>query len=100
MTGEVDPDRLFVVEETKTKTIDGNESSVDNTSAQKNKQNNPLSPPPPPRPWPPKEDSDSDSDMGHGTSHIPLYEGDEDPRQHWFIYELAWEANQFTDQDR
>ena len=38
--------------------------------------------------------------MGHGSAHIPLYEGDEDPRRHWFIYELTWEANQVTDEDR
>ena len=38
--------------------------------------------------------------MGHESAHIPLYEGDEDPRRHWFIYELTWEANQVTDKDR
>ena len=79
-----------------TKTTDENESSVDNSSAQKNKKNNPLSPPS----RPPKEDSDSDSDMGYRSAHIPLYEGDEDPRRHWFVYESTWEANQVTDEDR
>ena len=33
-------------------------------------------------------------------AHIPVYEGDEDPRRHWFIYESTWEANQVTDEDR
>ena len=37
--------------------------------------------------------------MGHRSAHIPLYEGDEDPRRHWFICELTWEANQVTDED-
>ena len=83
-----------------TKMTDGNESSLDNSSAQKNKQSNPLSPPPPPPPPPPKEYNDSDFDMGHETTHIPLYEGDEDPRRHLFICELTWEANQVTDEDR
>ena len=93
-TGEKDPDRLLVGEETTTKTTDINESFVNNSSAHKNKQNTPLSPPPPP----PKEDSYSDSNMGHGSAHIPLYEGDEDPRRHWFVFELTWEANQVTDE--
>ena len=79
---------------------DGNESSVDNSSAQKNKQNTLLSPWSPPPPPPPKEDSDSDSDMGHRSVQIPLYEGDKDPRWHWFVCELTWEANQVTDEDR
>ena len=38
--------------------------------------------------------------MGHGSAHIPLYEGDDDPIRHWFIYESTWEANQVTDEDR
>ena len=75
---------------------DENEISIDNSSAQKNKQNTPLSPPPPP----PKEDSDSDSNMGHGLAHIPLYEGDEDPRRNWFIYKSTWEENQVIDEDK
>ena len=74
----------------------GNEISVDNSSAQKDKQNIPLPPPLPP----PRGDSDSDSDVGHGSAHIPLYEGDEDPRRHWFICESTWEANQVTAEDR
>ena len=79
-TGEVDPDGLLVGEEMKTKMTRGNTRSVDNSSAQRNKQNIPLPPPPP------EEDSDSDPDMGHGLAHIPLYEGDEDPKRHWFVY--------------
>ena len=73
----------------------GNENSIDNSSAQKNKQNSPLSPPPPP-----KEDSDSDSDMGHESVHIPLYEGNKDPRWHWLVCESTWEENQVTDEDK
>ena len=38
--------------------------------------------------------------MGHRSTHIPLYEGDEDPRRHWFICELTWEENQVTPEDR
>ena len=58
----------------------------------------PITPPPPP---PPPESSDNDFDMGRiGSAHIPLYEGDEDPRRHWFVYELTLEANQVTDEDR
>ena len=83
-----------------TKMTDRTESSIDNSSAERNKQITPLPPPPPPPPPPPEEDSDSDFDMGHGSAHIPLYEGDEDPRQHWFVCESTWEANQVTDEDR
>ena len=73
-TGEVNPNQLLVREETTNKTTNGNESSVDNRSTQRDKQNIPLPPPPP------RGDSDSESDMGHGSAHIPLYEGNEDPR--------------------
>ena len=38
--------------------------------------------------------------MGHGLVHIHLYEGDEDPRQHWFVYESTWEENVVTNEDR
>ena len=55
---------------------DGNKSFVNNSYAQQDKQNIPVPPPPPPR----GGDSDIDTDMGHGSTHIPLYEGDEDPR--------------------
>ena len=74
-TEEVDTNRLLVKDET-TKKTDGNESSIDDSFA---KRNNKITLPPPP-PLPPPESSDSDSDMGHGLAHIPLYEGDEDPR--------------------
>ena len=82
------------------KTTDGNESSINNSSTERNKQITPLPPPPPPPLPPPEEDNDSDSDMGHGSAHIPLYEGDEDPRRHWLVCESTWEANQVTDEDR
>ena len=49
---------------------------------------------------PTSESSESDPNMGYGSAHIPLYEGDEDPRWHWFIYESTWEANRVTDEDR
>ena len=98
-TEEVDPDRLLVGEEIKTKTTDENESSIDNSSAQKNK-NIPLPPPPPAPLPPPKEDSDSDFDMGHVSVHITLYEGDEDPRRHWFVCESTWDANAITSEDK
>ena len=64
--------------------------------------NTPITPPPSstPPPPPPSESSDTDSDMGHRSAHIPLYEGDKDPRRHWFICESTWEANQVTDEDR
>ena len=71
-TGEVDPNRLLVGEETTNKTTNENESSVDNSSAQRDKQNIPLPPPPPPPPPPPGGDSDSDFNMGHRSVHIPL----------------------------
>ena len=75
-TREFNPNRLLVGEETTNKTTDRNESSVNNSSMQRDKQNIPLPPPPPP----PGEDRDSESDMGHKSVHIPLYEGNEDPR--------------------
>ena len=65
---------MLVKEET-TKTTDENESFVDVSSVERTKQITPS-----PTPPPPEERSDSDSDMGHGSAHIPLYEGDEDPR--------------------
>ena len=80
-----------------TKTTNGDKSFVDDSSAARNKQ---ITPPPPPPPPPPPESSDRDSDMGHRSAHIPLYEGDEDPRRHWFVCESTWEANQVTDEDR
>ena len=98
-TEEVDTNRLLVEEET-TKTTNGNESSIDDSFAERTKQITPVSTPPPPPLSPHEESSDNDSDMGHGLAHIPLYEGDEDPRWHWFVCESTWEANQVTDEDR
>ena len=37
--------------------------------------------------------------MKHVTSNIPLYEGDEYPKRHWFICESRWEANDITSED-
>ena len=71
-----------------TKKTDGDESSIDDSSTERNKK---ITPPPPP---PPPESSDIDSDMGHGSAHIPLYEGNEDPRRHWFVCESTWEENE------
>ena len=32
--------------------------------------------------------------------YIPIYEGEEDPRQHWFIYERMWDAANIKDEDK
>ena len=32
----------------------------------------------------------------HHAPYIPIYEGDEDPRCQWFIYETIWEAVDVT----
>ena len=81
LTKEFKINQLLVEDET-TKTTDGDESFVNGSSTERNKQITPPPPPPPPPPPSTPFDSDSDSDMGHGSAHIPLYEGDEDPRQH------------------
>ena len=86
--------RLLIEEEMK-KTTDRNESFVDDSFAERTKQ---ITPPPPPPPL--EESSDSDFNVGHGSAHIPLYEGDEDPRRHRFVCESTWEANQVMDEDR
>jgi hypothetical protein len=31
-------------------------------------------------------------------SHIPIYEGKEDPKHHWFICERFWDANDIIDE--
>ena len=36
----------------------------------------------------------------HHSVHIPIYEGKEDPKQHWFIYERMWDAADVTDNDK
>lgn len=35
-----------------------------------------------------------------GLNHIPLYEGDEGPKKHWFVCEKFWTANDITDEDK
>ena len=87
----------MLIEDETTKKTDKDESSIHDSSAERNKQ---ITPPPPPPPPPPPKISDSDFDMGHGSADIPLYEGDEDPRRHWFVCESTWEANQVTDEDK
>lgn len=36
----------------------------------------------------------------HHSVHIPIYEGEEDPRRHWFICERMWDATDVTDEDK
>ena len=36
----------------------------------------------------------------HHSVHILIYEGEEDPRLHWFIYERMWDAANVTDDDK
>ena len=36
----------------------------------------------------------------HHLLHIPTYEGEEDPRQHWFICKRMWDAADVTDDDK
>lgn len=36
----------------------------------------------------------------HHSVHIPTYEGDDDPRRHWFVYERMWDATNVTDDDK
>ena len=36
----------------------------------------------------------------HHSIHIPTYEGEEDPIQHWFICERMWDAANVTDDDK
>ena len=31
---------------------------------------------------------------------IPIFEGDEDPRRHWFICETIWVANDVDNEDK
>jgi hypothetical protein len=35
-----------------------------------------------------------------GLNPIPIYEGDEDPKRHWFICEKFWDATNITDEDK
>jgi hypothetical protein len=35
-----------------------------------------------------------------GFNHIPIYEGEEDPKHHWFVCEKFWDAADITDEDK
>lgn len=35
-----------------------------------------------------------------GLNHISIYEGDEDPKKHWFFCEIFWDANTITNEDK
>jgi len=35
-----------------------------------------------------------------GLNHILIYEGDEDPKWHWFIYKKFWDASDITNEDK
>jgi hypothetical protein len=35
-----------------------------------------------------------------GLNHILIYEGDEDPKRHWFVCEKFWDATDITDEDK
>ena len=94
-TEEFELIQLLVEEKLTNKNFDENESS-DETSYDQHRATENIRPPPPP---PPEADADVD-DMGHDVGHIPLYEGDEDPRRHWFVCESTWEANVVTSEDR
>ena len=36
----------------------------------------------------------------HHSIHIPIYEGEEDPRRHWFVRERMWDTTEVTDENR
>lgn len=36
----------------------------------------------------------------HQIPLIPIYEGDEDHRNHWFIYETIWDVIDITDESK
>lgn len=36
----------------------------------------------------------------HHSVHIPIYEGKEDPRQHWFICDRMWDTVVVTEDDK
>ena len=85
--------QLLFEEGSTNKTTEGNESSVKNSCDHHKAVEN--------TPPPPKGDTDVDvDDMGHSATHIPLYEGYEDPKKHWFICESTWEANAITSEDK
>jgi len=35
-----------------------------------------------------------------GLNHIPVYEGEEDPKRHWFVCELFWVSANISDEDK
>ena len=35
-----------------------------------------------------------------GFNHIPTYEGDEDPKRHWFVCEKFWDVAEITYEDK
>jgi hypothetical protein len=35
-----------------------------------------------------------------GFNHIPIYEGEEDPKCHWFVCEKLWDAADIIDEDK
>jgi len=35
-----------------------------------------------------------------GFNHIPIYEGEEDPKIHWFVCENFWDATNITNEDK
>jgi hypothetical protein len=35
-----------------------------------------------------------------GFDHIPIYEGEEDPKRHWFVCEKFWNAADITNEDK
>ena len=57
------------------KTSDENESSIETNYGQRDTWNIRLPPPPPP-----PSEGEFDAEMRHSSAHIPLYEGDKDPR--------------------
>lgn len=36
----------------------------------------------------------------HHLIHIPSYEGEDDPRRHWFVCERMWDASDITNDDK
>jgi hypothetical protein len=35
-----------------------------------------------------------------GLNHIPIYEGDEDPKRHWFICEKFWNVVDIVEEEK
>jgi hypothetical protein len=48
----------------------------------------------------PQKVSTSKKTIKMGFNHIPLYEGDEDPKRHWFMCEKLWDVADITDEDK